>query len=195
MATLVRFASFWHCGQPAFPRVAFGERPILNAQGLPSGADGILLHRGNSQARSPKAFGITFARGRYRRQRPATGSGRVRWWCTPPPPGEDPVHPHQRVSMSFTIGCVELPKKVYRPAIRPAIRACGIPVESNACLPSTWGDRNLTRGIGEGEGNELYTIEARGRGCQRRNPARGVQRSRDHLQGRQEAGRLRRRWG
>jgi Ca2+-binding RTX toxin-like protein len=64
--------------------------------------------------------------------------------------------------MSFTLGYIELPKMVYLAGNPTGDARAWNPATANGVLYLNMGDRNTIRGIGEGEGNELYKIERLG---------------------------------
>ena len=66
------------------------------------------------------------------------------------------------VSMSFTLGYIELPKMVYLAGNPSGDARIWNPAAANGVLYLNTGSRNSIRGIGEGAGNEMYTIEHMG---------------------------------
>jgi hypothetical protein len=135
-------------------RVAFGERPVLATPGL---NEYFFLVEFSGSA-SLRAFGITFAGVDIAAAVTASGEGRVPL-VVRASASVKILFVRIRVSMSFTIGYIELPKKVYLAGNGVGDVRIWNPGASNGVLYLNMGDRNAERGLAEGAGDELYTIE------------------------------------
>ncbi|MBK8118783.1 MAG: hypothetical protein IPK39_05835 [Sulfuritalea sp.] len=141
-------------------RVAFGERPVASPPGVAGLTEYFFLVEFSGGA-SLRAFGITFAGVDIGASITASGEGRVPL-VMEAEASVKILFIRIRVSMSFTLGYIELPKKVYLAGNPTGDVRPWDPVSANGVLYLNMGERNAQRGIAEGVGNELYTIEHMG---------------------------------
>ena len=135
--------------------VGFGERQVA---GEPEGITEYYFHVGASGSASLRAFGISFASVGISFDVTAAGSGRVPLVVSAKASVKI-LFVKISVSMSFTIGYVELPRIVYLAGNGSGDPRLWSGAEGDGVLYLNMGSRNAQRGIGEGVTDELYTIE------------------------------------
>ena len=135
-------------------RVAFGEREVAGTPGL---TEFFFLVEFSGGAKL-RAFGITFAGVNISAKLEAAGEGRVPVKVSAKASVKI-LFVKIKVSMSFTLGYIELPKKVYLAGNPTGDARIWNPQTASGVLYLNMGSRNSIRNIGEGATDELYVIE------------------------------------
>jgi hypothetical protein len=143
-------------------RVAFGERPVLNSLGQPTGLQEYFFTVEFAGGASLRAFGITFAGVDISASVTAAGEGRVPL-VVEASASVKILFIRISVSMRFTIGYVELPKRVYLAGNptgdAPPVGSGGRQRRAHLNMGSRSGIRGIADSMSAADAGELYIIE------------------------------------